>query len=292
MLMIHLFVVIILENIERLTSILRTKFEITINDAADEYLGIHLKQLKDGSIQMIQPKILKNLFEEYHEHIQLYNRKSTIITSPFKRHNNNNNNNNSNNTNNYQQSENQSIDSKKYLHLLGALNYLTKSRPDILANVSFAATKSSNPTERDYQDLINILLYIYQTREHSIILKPAATSEHELILRCYVDASYLVHPDSKSHTGYALSFGEIGTFYAKSIKQPLVATSSSHAEMRALYTAIQDIIFVINLCKNMKINLKIPAIIFEDNQPVIQLAMTTSTGIKKMQTFSNAYRFY
>jgi hypothetical protein len=108
-----------LENIERLTSILRTKFEITINDAADEYLGIHLKQLKDGSIQMIHPKILKNLFEEYHEHIQLYNRKSTIITSPFKRHNNNNNNNNSNNTNNYQQSENQSIDSKKYLHLLG-----------------------------------------------------------------------------------------------------------------------------------------------------------------------------
>jgi hypothetical protein len=106
-----------------------------------------------------------------------------------------------------------------------------------------------------------------------------------------VDASYLVHPDSKSHTGYALSFGEIGTFYAKSIKQPLVATSSSHAEMRALYTAIQDIIFVINLCKNMKINLKIPAIIFEDNQPVIQLAMTTSTGIKKCRHFQMLIAF-
>jgi hypothetical protein len=36
-----------------------------------------------------------------------------------------------------------------YLRLLGLLMYLTKSRPDIMAAVSFGATKSTIPTEED-----------------------------------------------------------------------------------------------------------------------------------------------
>ena len=47
-----------------------------------------------------------------------------------------------------------------YLHLLGQLNYLTNSRPDILTAVSYAATRSKQPTQLDYEDLLLIVAYL------------------------------------------------------------------------------------------------------------------------------------
>jgi hypothetical protein len=41
-----------------------------------------------------------------------------------------------------------------YLRLLGLLMYLTKSRPDIMTAVSFGATKSTSPTQGDYNQLL------------------------------------------------------------------------------------------------------------------------------------------
>ena len=107
----------------------------------------------------------------------------------------------------------------------------------------------------------------------------------ELKLKCYVDASYLTHDDSKSHTGYCLSFGDIGVFYAKSAKQTLVTTSSTHAEMRALYQLILDIIYVVNLCEEMGRPVSLPAIVFEDNQPVIDLTKDLTKLSKKCRHF-------
>jgi hypothetical protein len=62
-----------------------------------------------------------------------------------------------------------------------------------------------------------------------------------------VDASYLTHSNSKSHSGYSLSFGNIGTFYSKPSKQSLISTSSTHAEARALNCLVQEIVFNISL---------------------------------------------
>jgi hypothetical protein len=91
-----------------------------------------------------------------------------------------------------------------------------------------------------------------------------------LTLYCYVDASYLSHPDSKSHTGYVLSFGT-GSFFSKSAKQTLIATSSTHAEARALYTLLTDVHYVLALCADLGRPIKIPVNIYEDNNSVIQL---------------------
>mmetsp|Transcript_10455 Transcript_10455/g.14419 ORF Transcript_10455/g.14419 Transcript_10455/m.14419 type:complete len:163 (-) Transcript_10455:13-501(-) len=152
------------------------------------------------------------------------------------------------------------------------LMYLTRSRPDILTAVSFAATKSHNPSQADFSDLMEIVDYIRETKDKPYrIIK--TTDANNIQLKCEVDASYLVHPDSKGHTGYTMGFGNsIGTFYCKSSKQTAVTTSSTHAEMRAIYTLVKDILYVIQLCRDTGTDLKLPAIILEDNSAVITMA--------------------
>ncbi|MBW4976629.1 hypothetical protein KZZ08_23800, partial [Roseovarius mucosus] len=77
--------------------------------------------------------------------------------------------------------------------------YLTKSRPDILALCSYAATKAKSPTVADKNVLLDCVKYLYVTQDHGLILPSQNNSADELTLQCHVDASYLSHPDSHSH---------------------------------------------------------------------------------------------
>jgi len=167
----------------------------------------------------------------------------------------------------------------EYLHLLGMLSYIAHSRPDTLTALSYAATKNTNPTKQDFKELLLVVDYLWQTKEKGLILHPAQEKDAPLKLICHVDASYLAHSDTKSHTGYCLSFGNFRSFYSKSSKQKLVATLSMHAKIRALYTLALDIVFVIHLCKEVERPIDLPAIVFEDNQPVIDLTKTLSSKV-------------
>ena len=70
------------------------------------------------------------------------------------------------------------IDPSEYLHLEGALIYLTKSRPDIQTAVSFGATHSVNPTRNDFGELIHCLKYLESTQNTGLILKAGEPSEN------------------------------------------------------------------------------------------------------------------
>jgi hypothetical protein len=118
--------------------------------------------------------------------------------------------------------------------------------------------------------LIHCLHYLYGTKDLGLVLMPAA-SPQDLTLTCYVDASYLSHPDSKSHHGWCLTLGKMGRFSSKSQKQTIVATSSTQAEMKALQLMSSDIVYVIHLLEEIGRPISLPAIILEDNQPVVDL---------------------
>jgi len=180
---------------------------------------------------------------------------------------------------------NQPCDQREYLHLLGMLNYISHTRPDISTALSYAATKNTNPTKANFDELLLVVDYLWQTKEKGLILHPASYKNAPLTLICHVDASYLAHEDAKSHTGYCLSFGKFGSFYSKSSKQKLVATSSTHAEIRALYTLTLDIIYIVHLCEEVGRPIDLPAVVFEDNQPVIDLTKTLSSKITRSKHF-------
>jgi hypothetical protein len=48
-------------------------------------------------------------------------------------------------------------------------------------------------------------------------------------VRLYIDASYGVHADGKSHTGSCIVVGDTGAVHCKSGKQQIVTKSSAEA---------------------------------------------------------------
>ena len=162
--------------------------------------------------------------------------------------------------------------------------YGTKSRPEILAAVSFASSKSSSPTDRDFQDLYYTVEYLRNSPTKGQLLQ--GTSKLPLQFHCEVDASYLIHLDSKSQTGYSIGFvGTPGTFYNRSQKQTLVSTSSMHSEMRAIYTLVKDLIFLFLLCRELRIPIALPALVMEDNSAFITVTTIETAYTKKCKHF-------
>ncbi len=105
-------------------------------------------------------------------------------------------------------------------------------------------------------------------------------------LYCEVDASYLIHFDFKGHTGYTMGLHPNGSFfYNRRTKQTLVSTSSTHTEMRELYTLVKDILFVIYICSELNIPLLLPAVIMEDNSAVVTVSNEESAYLKKCKHF-------
>jgi hypothetical protein len=239
-------------HIDRVLQTIQNKFTITTNQEADSYLGIFLKKLPEG-VQLLQPKLIDTIIQNYQSQIQ---HPPTTVTT------------------------------KDYQKLLGTLMYLIKSRPDISTSISFAASKSKNPTVGDYQDLLAIANYIITTKDDGLILhKHEYDSQQPLQLFCHVDASYLSHEDSRSHTGYTISFGSKGCFHSKSTKQTLVSTSSTHAEARALYALTQDINYILGLCSELEIQIQLPVEVYEDNLPVVQLTNNLAPKMRKCKHF-------
>ena len=128
------------EDIDQFSARLKLHYELTLDAKADSFLGIHND---DGTVLLTQPKLLQKLFKEHPEKIG--KRKARTPSHPYgptPAH--------------YATSikeQSPLIPVTTYLRLLGLLMYLTKSRPDIMTAVSFGATKSTSPTQTDYDQL-------------------------------------------------------------------------------------------------------------------------------------------
>ena len=254
-------------DIEELKEAIRTRFQITVNEEADQHLGVNIAKQKDGSLKLTQSKLLKSIFDEFLEPAKQGRRRTRVPMKPNPR-----------------LEDDSPFDRTTYLHLIGMLNYLLRSRPDISTALAFASTRAVNPTLDDFQRLLDVVHYLWNTRDLGLVIHPG-DRDAPLQLRCYVDASFLTHSDSRGHTGYCICIGSFSAFYTKSVKQTLTATSSTHAEVKALYQLTVDLIYVINLCHELGRDIELPAIVFEDNAPTIQLTDSLSARAKKSKHF-------
>ena len=118
-------------------------------------------------------------------------------------------------------------DAEIFHSVVAKLLYVSlRARGDILLAISFLCTRVSKCTKQDQSKVKHVLEYLNGTLHYKYILGADDLKK----LYTWVDASYAVHPDMKSHTGGVMSFG-LGGFVCKLSKQKLNTKSSTEAEV-------------------------------------------------------------
>ena len=112
-------------------------------------------------------------------------------------------------------------------HYVAKLLFASKrARPDLQTTVAFLCTRVQCPDQDDWKKLIRVLGYLKDTLFLPLILGSDGTGN----MYWYVDASFAVHANMRSHTGGTVTFGQ-GAAMSVSTKQKLNTKSSTEAEI-------------------------------------------------------------
>lgn len=158
-------------------------------------------------------------------------------------------------------------DTTEYRSKLMECNYLAKTRYDIKVALGYLATKSQTPTRGDRDKLRKLQQYLKQTQDIKLRIKP----ESGLQVYASADASFGTFKDGKSNTGAAIIVGfPNAPVLAKAIKQKSVANSSTTAELIAFSTAMEEILWLVELLNELEV-IQGAVLVEQDNQSTIRL---------------------
>ena len=91
------------------------------------------------------------------------------------------------------------------------------------------------------------------------------------VIKWYVDASFAVHPDFRSHTGAVMTMGE-GAMQSISRKQKLNTRSSTEAELVGVDDASTLVLWTVLFIESQGYNVS-KNILYQDNKSAILLEM-------------------
>lgn len=156
----------------------------------------------------------------------------------------------------------------EYRSIIGGLQYLTHTRPDL----SFAVNKLSQflqtPTTAHWQAAKRVLRYLKGTVYHGLHIK----NSDNLEITGYLDADWACCPDDRrSIAGYCVYLGDTLVSWS-SKKQPVVSRSSTESEYRALAQVSTEISWIQALLQEFEFPLKHTPITWSDNLGASALA--------------------
>ncbi|KAI5337531.1 hypothetical protein L3X38_016802 [Prunus dulcis] len=161
------------------------------------------------------------------------------------------------------------LDPTPYRQLVGALQYLTFTRPDISYAVQHVSQFMGSPTDVHFEAVKRILRYLKGTLRSGL---PIHLSPVPSLLVAYSDADWAGCPDTRrSTTGYCVFLGKtLISWSAK--KQRTVSRSSADAEYRALAHACADTIWIQSLLHELHFSLSKPVLLHCDNLSATYMA--------------------
>ena len=159
-------------------------------------------------------------------------------------------------------------DPSHYRSLVGKLNFLSNTRPDLSFAVQTLSQFLHYPRQPHMHALTHVLRYIAGTIGQGIFLQGGA----DLHLTAFSDADWAACPNSRrSVTGYLLLLGKSPISW-KSKKQTVVSRSYSESEYRAMASAASEVTWMVNLLQELGVSNLAPVTLNCDNQSAIHIA--------------------
>ncbi|XP_068328737.1 uncharacterized mitochondrial protein AtMg00810-like [Pyrus communis] len=154
----------------------------------------------------------------------------------------------------------------QYRSVVGALQYLTFTRPNIAFSVNQACQFMHNPMISHVIAVKRILRYLKGTSTYGIHFKPGP-----LHLQSYSDADWAGDPNDRRLTsGFVVFLGSNPISWA-SKKQHTVSRSTTEAEYRALAITAAELAWIRQLLCDMHVPLHSSPLIYCDNVSTIAL---------------------
>ena len=158
-------------------------------------------------------------------------------------------------------------EAKDFHRLVATTLYLAKRTwPELLAAVAFLSTRVTKCDLDDLKKLRRVLQYINGAGVRGLRLRLNGSFD----VRLWVDASYGVHADGKSHTGCATTLGDHASIYSRSGKQKNVTKSSTEAELVAVSDSASQALHLRNFIVAQG-HSPSPLVIYQDNLSTMAL---------------------
>ena len=177
--------------------------------------------------------------------------------------------------------------SQFFHHNVAKLLFLCKrARPDIQTAVAFLCTRVKASDEDDYKKLARVMKYLRGTVDMPLTLE----TDDIHVVKWWVDASYAVHQDMKSHTGGTMSLGK-GGIYSTSTRQKLVTKSSTEAELVGVSDVMPQILWTRYFLEAQGYDVN-ESIVYQDNQSAMLLEKNGRGSSSKRTRHINIRYFF
>jgi hypothetical protein len=143
----------------------------------------------------------------------------------------------------------------------------------------------TNANEEDERKLNRAMQYLNSTRTVGMCL---GVSE-PLQVTAYIDASYGVHADGKSHSGAVITLGQ-GPVLCRSTKQKIVTKSSTESELVAVSDEIAMAVWTRDFLRYQGHDTG-PVVLFQDNMSTIAMIQNGASSSHRTKHIKIRYFF-